>query len=413
MKILHVFDHSVPYFSGYTFRSGYILANQKKLGMNFIVLTSLKHEKQESDHEEIDGQAFFRTPRYTNPVARAAFRTPMLGEMVHMNRLYQRIMEVYRTEGFDLIHAHSPALNGFPALKCSQGLKLPMVYEIRAFWEDAGVDLGTYSSETSLKYKSVHSFETWLSLKADAVTTICEGLRYDLVNRGVEAEKITVIPNGVEADRFVPLPRDEALSAELCLEPGKVLGFIGSFYDYEGLDVLLNAFALIRKERGDLKLLLVGGGYQGQDEKLKQLKDRLGLDGNCIFTGRVPHHDVGRYYSLIDYFVYPRRSMRLTELVTPLKPLEAMSMEKIVFGSSVGGIAELVDNGINGFLFEPDNHESLARVVLDVLSGNDRLEEMGPRSRAFILEHRNWEKIVQRYEGVYRYAMEQCGKRNR
>jgi glycosyltransferase involved in cell wall biosynthesis len=190
----------------------------------------------------------------------------------------------------------------------------------------------------------------------------------------------------------------------LKLEPGKVIGFIGSFYDYEGLDLLLNAFGLIRKGGGDLKLLLVGGGYQGQEENLKLLAERLELGKTCIFTGRVPHAEVDRYYSVIDFLVYPRRRMRLTDLVTPLKPLEAMSMEKIVLGSWVGGIAELVEDGVNGFLFKPDDPGAIADRVLEILKNPAELKEMGPRSRRYVQEHRSWEKIVARYQEVYAAA---------
>ncbi|MFH1999758.1 MAG: TIGR04063 family PEP-CTERM/XrtA system glycosyltransferase [Planctomycetota bacterium] len=411
MRVLHIFDHSVPYFSGYTFRSGYILSNQRKLGFEPFVLTTMKHQKQNGLCETIDGQAFFRTPAFENPITLRAFRTPMLGEAMHMHRLYHRILEVCRQQPVDLIHAHSPALNGLPALKVARYLGLPMVYEIRAFWEDAGVDLGTYSSENSLKYKSVRRFETYLCHRADSVTTICEGLKNDLLSRNVDPKKITVIPNGVEAGRFLPLPRDEALMASLHLEPGKVIGFIGSFYDYEGLDLLLKAFALVLKQRKDLKLLMVGGGYQGQDERLKMLSHSLNLGDRCVFTGRVPHDQVDHYYSVIDVLAYPRHSMRLTELVTPLKPLEAMSMEKIVIGSRVGGIAELVKEGENGFLFDPDSAESLADTLLRIMNHPQETVEMGARARRFIETHRNWEKIVKRYEHVYSHAEESNRRR--
>jgi len=411
MKVLHLFDHSVPYFSGYTFRSGYILSNQRKLGFEPVVLTSLKHQKQDELVETIDGQKFYRTAPFENPVCQAAARFPVVRESMQMHRLYHRILDVHRTEGFDLIHAHSPALNGYPAVRAGRLLKRPVVYEIRAFWEDAGMDLGTYKGEQTLKYKAVRRFETRLCHQADAVTTICDGLKKDLWARNVDPKKIFVIPNGVEAERFVPLPRNQELMRKLELEPGKVIGFIGSFYDYEGLDLLLETFSRALKQRGDLKLLLVGGGYQGQDESLKALSARLGLNGRCIFTGRVPHADVNDYYSVIDLFVYPRRSKRVTELVTPLKPLEAMAMEKIVLGSSVGGIAELIQDGSNGYLFEPDNPDAAASVLLEVLNDPDKLEHTGARARKFIEAERNWTKIIKRYIKVYAHAQARFGKR--
>jgi len=411
MKILHIFDHSVPYFSGYTFRSNYIISNQRKLGFDPVVLTSLKHEKYGPSETVIDGLKFYRTPPFSNPLTRTAFNMVLIGECMHMIRLYHRIVEILQKERFDLIHAHSPALNGFPAMRAARRLGIPFVYEIRAFWEDAGVDLGSYTSEKSLKYKSVRRFETHLCRKADHVTTICEGLKNDLLGRDISSKKITVIPNGVESDSFLPLERNTGLMKKLGLEPGKVLGFIGSFYDYEGLDILVKAFAIINKKRSDLKLLMVGSGYQGQHEKLKSLCSSLGLDSNITFTGRVHHSDVNSYYSVIDIFIYPRRSMRITELVTPLKPLEAMSMEKIVLGSSVGGIAELVENGMNGFLFKPDDEASLADTVLEVVDKTENLDSMGARARKYVRENRDWDKIVKRYEKVYASAAANCRSR--
>lgn len=416
LTVLHLFDHSVPYFSGYTFRSGYILANQRKMGLNTLVLTTLKHRKQEALYEEVDGQRYYRTPFFKNRLANAAYNVPFVGEGMLMKRVFNRILEVYQEEPFDLIHAHSPALNGYPAIRAARQLGIPMVYEVRAFWEDAGMNLGTYSSERSFKYKSVRQFETYICKKADAVTTICEGLRKDIIERGIDAKKITVIPNCVETDRFQPLPRDKAIMEKHGLQPGRVVGFIGSFYEYEGLDLLIESFALILKNHPDMKLVLVGDGYQGQREKLEALCNNLGLEmsngdpakacknSRVIFTGRVPHQEVRKYYSVMDYLVYPRKSLRVTELVTPLKPLEAMSMEKVVFGSSVGGIAELVEEGVNGFLFNPDDCESLANTFSRVCSDPALIERVGPSSRRYVQQHRNWESNIERYHHVYSYA---------
>lgn len=411
LRILHIFDHSVPYFSGYTFRSGYILERQRAQGFEPVVLTSLKHWKQEAGREVVDQQVYYRTPHFKSALGRRAFRTPLLGEGLHMHRLYRRIISLRDEAAFDLIHAHSPALNGLPGLHAGRRMGLPVVYEIRAFWEDAGVDLGTYSSERSLKYKCVRALETYLCRRADAVTTICEGLKRDLLDRGIPAERITVIPNGVDPARFVPRPRDRELMAALRLEPGKVLGFIGSFYDYEGLDILLQAYARVREQRPEMKLLLVGGGYQGQEEKLRAQAGELGLGEGAVFTGRVPHGEVHRYYSVIDLFVYPRRRMRLTELVTPLKPLEAMAMGKAVLGSSVGGIAELVKEGRNGFLFPPDDPEAAAQRILSLTEDPGPLAALGEQARRYVLEERNWDRIVARYGGVYEAARRRCRER--
>ena len=140
-----------------------------------------------------------------------------------------------------ILHAHSPVLNAMPALRVGKRLGIPVVYEVRAFWEDAAVDHGT-TTEGSLRYRLTRRLETRALRHAAHVFTICEGLRGDIVARGIAPERVTVIPNAVDIDSFEPggLP-DAALAASLDLQGATVLGFIGSFYAYEGLDLLLAA----------------------------------------------------------------------------------------------------------------------------------------------------------------------------
>ncbi|HMN55548.1 MAG TPA: glycosyltransferase, partial [Sphingopyxis sp.] len=161
----------------------------------------------------------------------------------------------------DLLHAHSPVLDGLAALRVGKRLGIPVIYEIRAFWEDAAVGNGT-GREGSARYFLTRQLESHAVRAADAVAVICEGLRGDLIARGVDPAKIVVSPNGVDLDLFGdPPPRDDALAADLGLMPGDaVMGFIGSFYDYEGIDDLIAAMpALVAAEPG-ARLLLVGGG---------------------------------------------------------------------------------------------------------------------------------------------------------
>src|SRR5690606_37386204 len=158
----------------------------------------------------------------------------------------------------DIIHAHSPALCGLAGLRAARKLRIPFVYEIRAFWEDAAVGNGA-GSAGSLKYRLTRALENRVIAGANAVVTICEGLRGDLVARGVNPRKITIVPNGVDLGLFgKPPPRDNALAAEIGIGDGPVLGFIGSFYDYEGLDDLIAAMPALVAARPDARLLLVG-----------------------------------------------------------------------------------------------------------------------------------------------------------
>ncbi|WP_018951559.1 TIGR04063 family PEP-CTERM/XrtA system glycosyltransferase [Thioalkalivibrio sp. AKL12] len=392
MKILHVLDHSIPLHSGYTFRTAAILREQHRLGWETFHLTSPKQGAVDADEEDVDGLHFYRT-RYRPG------KLPGLGEWGLMRALTRRLEAVARQVQPDVLHAHSPVLNALPALRVGRRLGIPVVYEVRAFWEDAAVDHGT-SREHGLRYRMTRGFETHVFRRADHVTTICEGLRQDIVARGIPQDRVTVIPNAVDAEAFrLGGAPDAELKAQLGLANARVLGFIGSFYAYEGLDLLLEAYPRIREQAPDVRILLVGGGPQA--EHLQEQARRLGIADQVVFAGRVPHDQVQRYYDLVDLLVYPRHSMRLTELVTPLKPLEAMAQGRLLVASDVGGHQELIRNGETGWLFPADDSEALANTVLDTLAREPEWDAVRAAGRRFVEQERTWARSVARYQAIY------------
>jgi PEP-CTERM/exosortase A-associated glycosyltransferase len=395
MKILHVLDHSIPLHSGYTFRTRAILREQAARGWQTVHLTGSKHTAPAPAEELVDGLRFYRTPRRTGRL----LSLPLLGQWEVISGLTQRLDEVIERERPDILHAHSPSLDGAAAIAAGRRHRLPVVYECRAFWEDAAVDHGT-SREGGLRYRLTQAHETRVFRGADAVTCICEGLRRDIVARGIPADKVTVIPNAVDIEAFSLERRADAeLAAGLGLAGRPVIGFIGSFYAYEGLAVALDALALLRAHMPELRLLLVGGGPQ--EPALRERVARLGLTEAVIFTGRVPHAEVARYYDLVDAFVYPRLSMRLTDLVTPLKPLEAMAQGRLVLASDVGGHRELIRDGETGVLFRAGDATALAEAVESLFARRDRWPALQAAGRRFAEHERNWGASVARYEAVY------------
>jgi len=399
LKILHVLDHSIPLHSGYTFRTRSILQQQRALGWDTHHITSPKHAASADNagdtHETVDGLRFFRT----EPAHGMLSRMPVLNQLAVIDRLAARLLQVAREVEPDILHAHSPALNAVAALRVGRKLGIPVVYEIRAFWEDAAVDHGT-SKEWGVRYRLTRAMETWALKRVDAATTICEGLRAEIVGRGIPAQKIEVIPNAVDIGDFsVGGARDEALARELGMAGKTVLGFIGSFYAYEGLNVLLDAVPAMLARQPDLRVLLVGGGPQ--DAALRQQARTLGIEAQVVFTGRVPHKEVQRYYNLVDVLCYPRLKMRLTDLVTPLKPLEAMAQGRLVAASDVGGHRELIEDGRTGVLFAAGDAAALARRVLALLSAPDDWPQLKAQGRHFVESERNWAASVARYRTVY------------
>lgn len=400
MRILHILDHSIPLHSGYSFRTLAILKQQRALGWHTIHLTGPKQGGLAGHDRNGEGWHFFRTA----PSDSSWARLPVLQHLSVVSAIAQRLRHVVKLTRPDVLHAHSPSLNALAALLVGRRLGLPVVYEIRAFWEDAAVDHGT-GTENGMRYRLSRALETYVATRVDAVTTICEGLRADIQGRGVPASRITVIPNAVNMAHFNAVQqRDTQLARSLGLGDGPVLGFIGSFYAYEGLDLLLAALPPLLRACPPLRLLLVGGGPQ--EAHLRARTARLGLEDKIVFAGRIPHERVASYYSLLDMLVYPRLPMRLTELVTPLKPLEAMAQGRLVLASNVGGHRELIEHGKTGILFEPGSASALADAVLSLLAAPECWPALRTAARSFVASERTWSASVARYAPLYQRLLE-------
>lgn len=397
LRVLHVLDHSAPLHSGYTFRTLNILHEQRRLGWQTVHLTSPKQGATQALSEEVDGLTFHRTPN-----------DGTLGLVQQMRRTAERLQAVVAAEEPDIIHAHSPVLNALPSLWVGKRRRIPVVYEMRASWEDAAVDHGT-TREGSLRYRVSRALESFALRRADQITTICEGLRGDIVSRGIAPERVTVIPNAVDVAAFnFNASPDLALRQQLGLDGATVLGFAGSFYGYEGLHLLLQAAHQMLPRHPSLRLLLLGGGPR--EEELKHQAAALGIADRVVFVGRVPHKDVQRYYDLIDVLAYPRLPIRLTELVTPLKPLEAMAQGRMFVASDVGGHRELVRHGVTGFLFKAGDAGALAQALEDLLAQRSQWPQIRAQARRFVEFERTWTASVARYREVYRRALATRGR---
>ena len=416
LKILHILDHSLPLHSGYTFRSHNIFQAQRNIGWHPVIVTSPKHEESWKGtlepQEQINGFRYYRTGPISNNCI--TFKV----ELQLMRALGRRIQEVAHREKPDIIHAHSPVLNAISALWAGRKLGIPVVYEIRAFWEDAAVDHGTYA-EGSWKYNLTKSIETWVCKRADQVAVLCNGLKNDLSKREISSQKITPVFNGINPDDFRPCPPDEGLKKEWNLSGKKVIGFIGSFYRYEGLSLLINAFSHLTSKPSSLPasqphrfpasqppsivLLLVGGGEM--ENELKAQIRRLNIEDRVIMPGRIPHDRIPGVYALFDILAYPRYSMRLTELVTPLKPLEAMAMSKALVASNVGGHKELIQHNKTGLLFSAGNETVLADALERILNDDSLRKNLESKGPAWVREHHTWKKTTAVYQEIYAKAL--------
>jgi PEP-CTERM/exosortase A-associated glycosyltransferase len=366
------------------------------MGVEPVVLTSAKHEPSVTGViETIDGVRYYRT------LDKAVTRLPIVRELQLVRQLSSRIEEVLIEEHPDILHAHSPCLWGKAALRVAMQYGLPFVYEVRGLWEDAAVDEGKIRPR-SAKYLLGRRLETTVATSADGLITISQHLKDELVERKIPIERIFVVPNGVDSARFTPRPPDQVLLRELGLTNAICLGYVGSLYAWEGVDDLVRAVPCIVSQEPRVKLLIVGGGHQ--EIVIRGLIEDLGLSERILFIGQVPHKDVCRYISIMDVLVYPRKKTRQTDLVTPLKPLEAMAMCKAVLGSDVGGIAELVVDG-TGLLYRAGDSADLAEKCLRLISCPELRHSLAQRARAHVIEHRSWKDLVRIYSQAYSSAL--------
>ncbi len=391
MRILHLFDHSLPLQSGYVSRSLGIIRGQRARGWQTIHVTTPRHYGSTKASETFDGLTFHRTVGSFTSV-------PVLRELLEMRATKRKLEDVVRSEKPDLLHAHSPVLNSLPALLIARTFGLPIIYEVRALWEDAAVDLG-HTRFGSLKYRASRFVDTFTLARVDKVITLCHPLREEIIRRGVPADRIAVVPNAVDSSFLRPAPApDAALKQSLGIR-GPVFGFIGSFYSYEGLDLLLEAVPALSREIRDFRILLVGGGPE--EQRLRSIVEQSGIGHFVKFVGRVHHTDVARYYALTDVCVFPRRKIRLTDLVTPLKPVEAMANIKPIVASDVGGHRELISDNETGFLFPAGNVQALVQLLRNAVFNPAKAAQVAANGRQHVETRLTWDVVTDTYGAIY------------
>jgi PEP-CTERM/exosortase A-associated glycosyltransferase len=411
-RVLHLLDHSWPVLDGYAQRSRSIVAAQAQLGFRPTVLTSpMQRQDDPSDRDtSLDGIPYLRTPDHHGLAGLAIEkRWLVLRELAVVRLLRRRVLALLGNERYDILHAHSPALCGFAAAQAARACGVPFVYEIRSFWEDGAVDQNR-DTQNSVRYRLGRGLETHVVRRADAVVGIAQSILEDLKERGIPSEKLFHVPNGVDVGRFVPGPRDVVLARELGVDRTPVLGFLGTLFPWEGVSWLVRAAVELKRRGQQFKLLIVGDGADAPELK-KAIWD-LDAAEYVNYLGRVPHDQVERYYSVMDVLVYPRRSMRLTELVTPLKPLEAMALGKAVLGSSVGGLKELIEPEVTGLLFAPEDFNEFCGQASRLLQTESLRRSLGERARQKMSAEKDWKQLAGRYEAVYQAAIRNARSRS-
>ena len=351
---------------------------------------------------------------YTRPGFPGDFKKELAGETLPLTDTidgvtYHRILDISRNDMSEeaylracaeawetiilqvrpsVVHAASNYVTALPALIAAKKTGVSFVYEVRGFWEVTRSSRDKSFMNTA-KYRYMALFEKVVCDQADKVITITTPMKKELMHRGLPEEKISIAFNSVDVERFVPVPRDEALAEKLSIAGDcPVIGYVGSIVDYEGLDDLITAAAALKQEGLKFRLLLVGDG--AVFEELHRQVEELSLEDIVIMPGRVPHEQVESYYSLVHIAPFPRKPWEVCELVSPLKPFEAMAQQKAVVVSSTEALREIVRHGENGMIFEKGNVVSLQNVLRELLTDADLCARLGQNARNWVMQERTW-----------------------
>jgi len=400
-RILHLLKVSLPYRqSGYTLRSKYVLQSQRAAGLEPLAMTALGFPRSAGvavfpANEAVDGIRHLRLD---------------CGPDYDLDAAYDRYLEDYAAAAARpveelapaVIHTHS-GLRGYDSalvgLSLGHHFGLPVVYEVRGFFESLWTSETNWAEKSEVYRRRIET-ENRCMADADAVVTLSESMRREIVARGVPADKVVVVPNGVDIEAFAPRARPTALEERYGLAGSYVFGYVSNLdHNREGQELLVQAAAELRRRGIKAIALIVGDGPRRP--VLEELARRLGADDAVVFTGRVPHEAVRDHYSLLDVFVVPRLSERAARLVTPLKPLEAMAAGVPLVTSDLPPLMELIGDGERGVAFAAGDGVALADVLADLRTDPDRRAKLAASARQWVVAERQWAANGQRYAELY------------
>lgn len=405
--VMHVVGKGLPSVqSGYTLRTHYTALAQRNAGMHVTVVSQAGSEegRDEAGINFVDDIPYY-------DLAGPSRRNLTMEEWLDLN--VERLGALVEKLRPGLLHAHSDFFNAISAEAVGDRYGIPVVYESRGFWEESWLSRMTQKfsihsvQELEAKwglpdtYKWRQERERQARMACDHVFTLARVMSDHILEQGGDAKPIDLVPNAVNASEFPVLERDSELAASLGIDDQTtVIGYVSSIVEYEGIDTLIEAFDIVSKSREeDVKLLLVGDGPMLSS--LKTQADRLGVANDVVFTGRVDHSDVLKYYSVIDLFVIPRRPTRVCELVTPLKPFEAFSTGRTVVMSDVGALREISDDSGAALLFQAGNPSSLAEVLNELIANPEEAKRYAKRGAEWVRAERTWDSNAQTYLSVY------------
>ncbi|MGC5585584.1 glycosyltransferase [Ornithinimicrobium sp. W1665] len=403
-RVLHLLKTTLPQRqAGYSVRGHHTLVALRQAGVD-VVAASLPVAGGGDDGPGLLQEHRLDGVRYLVPPPTASTGGP-----AQLAEAARTLLDVVVAERPSVLHVHSGHRGydlGVVGAAVARAAGLPWVYEMRGLFESTWSQ-DEVRAERGELFTRRGAREAVLAAEADAVVTLSETMRADLAVRGVPEGDVHVVPNAVDPTALRPHPRDEDLARRLGVEGRLVIGYISNLdHAREQVEDLVRAAVLLRDQGREVGALVVGTGRR--EEQLRRLATDLGADDVVIFTGAVPHADVGRYYGLLDLLVVPRSSERAARLVTPLKPYEAMAMGVPVLVSAQPALLEVIGDGERGWSYPAGDPGGLAAVVARLMDDPDLRHDVAARARRWVVAERTWGHNAARYAEIYRRLAERA-----
>lgn len=392
MKILHIVYQSLPNISGSSIRTRDIVMSQKEIGLNPFVLSSpFQNGISGAEIDIIHGVKHIRSYNKKPQFLVSETKTPLYNRIIKSFEIisfYKKAKKVVQTEKPDVIHAHATFFCAIVAIALGKQFNIPVCYEVRSLWEEREKKSAVSFIET-IQPKIIYYLETKCMRNVDQVIVINENLKNEIISRGIN--NIEIIPNAVnlnllKKNRDLTKPRKEL-----------AFGYIGSVSSIEGLDLAVKVWSKLEKEGFKNKFHIFGNGSFLKE--LKTLTTSLGVN-NIVFHGNIDSDQISQAFNQVDVIVNPRIKSRISDTVTPLKPLEAMAYKKLVIASDVGGMRELIKDNKTGVLFKSDSEQALKETIVKVINTGANKDIIESAYR-YVYTKKNWNNNADKYRLIY------------
>lgn len=272
-----------------------------------------------------------------------------------------------------------------PGVKLAKALQAPLVSFVHApnVWEAEKWGVKRYLWGRWIE----RAKETKNLKKVERIACVSETVKQKLIQMGVQGEHIIVTPMSIDPDDF-RLEPNEALRTELGLKGKKVVGWIGTFRDFHGVDTIVYAIKKLKDQFPNVVLMFVGDGQVFQETQALVKKE--GLSEHVIFVGRVANREISRYISLFDIALVSARTSKNFHY-SPHKLREYMAMGVASIAPKAGEIPHIFKEGEHIELYEAGDITSLTNTIAGLLEDNEWRHKMAEQGKQFVLDTSIWD----------------------